>query len=155
MMHDRCRFILLLEYANDDELIATVALIERHLPDYDYASRPFARVVEKGFFKFLAFKEPKLVEDFNKFAQKCFALQGKIGTVRLTPGYVSLVNATSAALSYSPGALLIKKGLWLKAQLVLSGKLLMSYSLSDELFKDKRSIVYLNDVRELVKGALQ
>ena len=64
-----------------------------------------------------------------------------------------MVGAATAGYSHSPGGLLVEKELWLKPQLVLSGKLLASHSLTDEILKDKRSVIYLNDVWQLVKGA--
>lgn len=154
-MNDRCRYTLLMEYAGDDELIEAIAQIERKLPDYDYASRPYPLGTGNGYFKFLAFKELKGVLNFPKFARKALALQNRLRTVRLTPGYVSLQGAATAAYSPSPGALLVGKELWLKPQLVYAGKHLASHSLTDELLKDKRSVIYLNDVWQLVKGAVK
>jgi hypothetical protein len=152
-MNDRCRYTLLIEYTDDEELIAAIAQIEKQLPDYDYASRPYPLAAGGGAFKFLAFKDLRAVLDFPKFARKALVLQNRLRGVRLTPGYVSLVGATTAGYSHSPGALLVAKELWLKPQLIHSGKLLVSYSLTDEILKDKRSVIFLNDVWQLVKGA--
>ncbi|GAB4422679.1 MAG: hypothetical protein OHK0011_01920 [Turneriella sp.] len=154
-MNERCRYTLLIEYSGDDELIEAIRQIEKQLPDYDYASRPYPLAPGGGFFKFLAFKDLKPVLGFPRFARKALALQNRLRGVRLTPGYVSMVGAVTASYSHSPGALLVEKEIWLKSQLVLSGKLLVSHSLSDDIFKDKRSVIYLNDVWQLVKGALK
>jgi hypothetical protein len=154
-MNDRCRYTLLIEYTDDDELIEAIAQIEKQLPDYDYASRLYPLITGKGFFKFIAFKDLAHVLDFPKFARKALTLQNRLHGVRLTPGYVSLVGATTAGYSHSPGALLVAKELWLKPQLIHSGKLLVSHSLTDEILKDKRSVIYLNDVWQLVKGAIK
>jgi hypothetical protein len=51
-----------------------------------------------------------------------------------------------------PGAIYIEGELYFKAQLVLSGKVLASHTLSDETFRDRRAGLYLNDVWQLVKG---
>lgn len=152
-MNDRCRFTLLLEYSGDEELIDAITLVEKSLPGYDFASRPYPQATGSGFFKFLAFKELRPVTAFPKFAGKCLKLQNRLRGVRITPGYVSALNAVTAAFVYAPGTLLIENDLWLKLQLVHSGKLLASHTLSDEIYKDKRSVVYLNDVCQLVKGA--
>jgi hypothetical protein len=154
-MNTRCRYTLLIEYSLDDELIAAISQIEKKLPDYDFASRPYSLAPGTGFFKFLAFKDLKGVQEFPKFACKALALQNQVHGVRLTPGYVSPVGATTASYSHSPGAVWAAKELWLKPQLVLSGKLLVSHSLTDSIYKDKRAIIYLNDVWQLVKGALK
>ncbi len=154
-MNDRCRYTLLIEYAGDDELIGAISQIEKQLPDYDYASRPYPLTTGSGFFKFLAFKDLRGVLDFPKFARKALLLQNRLRGVRLTPGYVSMLGAATAGYHHSPGGLLIEKELWLKPQLVLSGKLLVSHSLTDEILKDKRSVIYLNDVWQLVKGAIK
>lgn len=153
-MTDQCRFTLLLEYAGDDELIAAITAIEKNLPDYDYASRPYPAAAGTAF-KFLAFKELRSVSAFGKFARKALQLQNKLRTVKVTPGYVSPVNAVTASFVQTAGALLCDDDLWLKVQLVLSGKMLVSHSLSDEIMKDKRSVIYLNDVWQLVKGAVK
>ena len=154
-MNDRCRFTVLIEYEGDDELIEAIAQIEKQLPDYDYASRPYPLATGGGFFKFLAFKDLKSVLDFPKFARKALVLQNRLRGVRLTPGHVSMVGAVTASYRYVPGALLVEYELWLKPQLVLSGKLLVSQTVTDEIMKDKRAIIYLNDVWQLVKGALK
>lgn len=153
-MNERCRYTLLIEYAGDDELIAAIVQIEKQLPDYDYASRPYPAATGTAF-KFLAFKELRSISAFGKFARKALQLQNKLRTVRVTPGYVSPVNAVTASFVQTTGALLCDNDLWLKVQLVLSGKTLVSHSLSDEIFKDKRSVIYLNDVWQLVKGAVK
>ncbi|MFZ5628696.1 MAG: hypothetical protein ACOY5B_06175 [Spirochaetota bacterium] len=154
-MNERCRYTLLIEYAADDELIEAIVQIEKQLPDYDYASRPYPMASGTGHFKFLAFKDLRGIPDFPKFARKALSLQNRLRGVRLTPGYVSLVGAITAGYSHSPGSVFMEKELWLKAQLVLSGKLLVSHSLTDEILKDKRSVIYLNDVWQLVKGAMK
>lgn len=155
MMNDRCRFILLIEYVDDHELIEAIAQIEKHLPDYDYASRPYPMTAQNGFFKFLAFKELKHVLDFPKFARKVLAMQNRFRNIRLTPGYVSMVCAVTASYGHTPGAVLVEKELWLKSQLVLTGKILASHTLTDEIIKDKRSVIYLNDVWQLVRVTLE
>ncbi len=152
-MNDHCRFILLLEYAGDDELIQAIGAIEKNLPGYDYASRPLPLPGEQRGFKFLAFKELRRISTFEKFAQKVFGLQSKIYGVKLIPGYVSHTNVVSAAYAPSAGSIYIDEELYLKAQLVLSGKVLASHTLSDETFRDRRAGLYLNDVWQLVKGA--
>lgn len=154
-MNERCRFTLLIEYSGDDELIAAIAQIEKQLPDYDYASRPYSLATGNGFFKFLSFKDLKSILDFRKFARKALALQNRLRGVRLTPGYVSMVGAVTAGYSHTQGSLLVDKELWLKPQLVLAGKLLVSHSLTDEILKDRRTVIYLNDVWQLVKGAVK
>ncbi|MFO1470096.1 MAG: DUF4416 family protein [Turneriella sp.] len=150
-----CRFILLLEFTNDDELIDAIAAIEKSLPPYDYASRPLqnAEGAKPGGFKFLAFKELKIVTAFPKFFAKTIALQKKLNTVKISPGYVSLANCISASLQPSPGAIQVEHELYLKAQLVFSEKALMPYALTDAHFRDRRSLSYLNDVWQLVRGA--
>lgn len=150
-----CRFILLLEFTNDDELIDAIGAIEKNLPGYDYASRPLqdAEGTTKGSYKFLAFKELKPVTTFPKFFAKVVSLQKKLNTVKISPGYVSLSNCISASLQPSPAALQIDNELYLKVQLVFSEKALTPYALTDAHFRDRRSIIYLNDVWQLVKGA--
>ncbi|MCS6972270.1 MAG: hypothetical protein NZL89_04525 [Leptospiraceae bacterium] len=155
-MNGLCRFFLLFEYTNDDELIRAIALAEKRLPEHDYASRPFTQPASKEeHFKFIAFKKLRPVTQFSRFCRKVFKLQSFLRTVHLTPGYVSLNDAVTASFSHVPGAVFVGKDLWLKVQLVLSGKLLVSHSLSDQIFKDKRAIVYLNDVLQLVRGELR
>ncbi len=147
------RFILLLEYPGDDELIQAIAAVEKHLPGYDYASRPLPLPAQGQGFKFLAFKEMRRLTTFEKFAHKVFSLQGKLYGIKLTPGYVTHTNVVSAAYSQSPGAIYIADEMYYKVQLVLSGKALASHTLSDEIFRDRRAALYLNDVWQLVKGA--
>jgi hypothetical protein len=154
-MNERCRFTLLLEFAGDDELIEAIAQIEKHLPDYDYASRPYPLTTGNGFFKFISFKDLRNILDFPRFARKALALQNRLRGVRLTPGYVSMVGAVTAGYSHTQGSLLVEKELWLKPQLVHAGKLLASHSLTDEILKDRRSVICLNDVWQLVRGAVQ
>ena len=150
-----CRFILLLEFVNDDELIEAIAAIEKNLPPYDYASRPLqnAEGATRGGFKFLAFKELRGVTAFPKFFAKTAALQKKINTVKLTPGYVSLANCLSASLQPSAGAIQVENELYLKVQLVFSEKALAPYAFTDAHFRDRRSVSYLNDVWQLVRGS--
>ena len=150
-----CRFILLLEFTNDDELIDAIAAIEKNLPGYDYASRPLqnAEGAARGGFKFLAFKELKSVTAFAKFFAKTVALQKKLNTVKISPGYVSLANCISASLQPSPGAIQSENELYLKVQLVFAEKALSTYAFTDTYFRDRRSVSYLNDVWQLVRGA--
>lgn len=150
-----CRNILLLEFTNDDELIDAIAAIEKHLPPYDYASRPLqnAEGAPKGHYKLLAFKELKPVTAFPKFFSKTMALQKKLNTVKISPGYVSLTNCISASLQPSAGAIQIENELYMKLQLVFSEKALAPYALTDAHFRDRRSVSYLNDVWQLVRGA--
>jgi len=150
-----CRFTLLIEFNDDDELIAAIAAIEKELPTYDYASRPlsFATLGKKGGFKFLAFKDLSSVAEFPKFAAKVFKLQLKIPAVRINPGYVSLTNAVSATPHTVTGGIFGEKQFYYKLQLVFTEKHLVAYALSDELYKDRRSVSYLNDVWQLVRGA--
>lgn len=150
-----CRFILLIEFSDDQELIQAIGVIEKQLPGYDYASRPLTMPGQKSGFKFLAFKEQKGVAAFPKFAQQVFKLQHKLHAVKFTPAYVSLANVVSASPMTIPGAILGEKNFHYKLQLVFSEKNLMAYSLTDELFKDKRSVLYLNDVWQLVRGAMK
>ncbi|AFM12498.1 hypothetical protein [Turneriella parva] len=152
-MNNQCRFILLLEYEGDDELIQAIATIEKNLPGYDYASRPLPIAGQKQGFKFVAVKELRRIATFEKFARKVFSLQSKTYGVRLIPGYVSHTNVVTAAYAPSAGAIFFDDELFLKAQLVLSGKVLASHTLSDETFRDRRTGLYLNDVWQLVKGA--
>jgi len=152
-MNNQCRFILLLEYEGDDELIQAISAIEKNLPGYDYASRPLPLPGQKQGFKFLAIKELRRIATFERFARKVFSMQTKVFGVRLIPGYVSHINVVSAAYAASTGAIFFDDELYLKAQLVLSGKLLASHTLSDETFRDRRAALYLNDVWQLVKGA--
>ncbi len=152
-MNNQCRFILLLEYEGDDELIQAISAIEKNLPGYDYASRPLPLPGQKQGFKFVAIKELRRIATFEKFARKVFSIQTKVFGVRLIPGYVSHINVVTAAYAASAGAIFIDDELFLKAQLVLSGKLLASHTLSDETFRDRRAALYLNDVWQLVKGA--
>ncbi|MBN8220708.1 MAG: hypothetical protein J0L53_07270 [Spirochaetes bacterium] len=150
----QCRFITLLEFANDDELIAAIGAIEKTLPAYDYASRPLqAAAGQRGGFKFLAFKELKQVSAFPKFAAQVFKLQQKLHAVRMSPGYVSLSNVVSASPHAVMGSILGEKDYSYKLQLAFTEKTLSSYTLTDDLFKDKRSVMYLNDVWQLVRGA--
>jgi hypothetical protein len=152
-MNDHCRFILLLEYPGDAELIQAITAIEKHLPGYDYASRPLPLPAQGQGFKFLAFKETRRIVTFEKFARKVFSMQGKLYGIKLTPGYVTHTNVVSAAYAQTAGAIYIEDELYFKVQLVLSGKTLASYTLSDEIFQDRRAALYLNDVWQLVKGA--
>jgi len=152
-MNDHCRYILLLEYSGDDELIQAIAAVEKNLPGYDYASRPLPLPAQGQGFKFLAFKEMRRISAFDKFAQKVFGLQSKIYGVKLIPGYVSHTNVVTAGYAPSAGAIYIDRELYFKAQLVLSGKVLASHTLSDQTFRDRRAGLYLNDVWQLVKGA--
>lgn len=154
-MNNQCRFILLVEYADDDALITGIEIIEKQLPSYDFASRPFTALSRESHFKFLAFKELADVKAFDKFAKRTLELQNKLHTLHAIPGYVSPVNAVTASYLYSPGAILNRDKIWLKLQLVFSEKSLMSHTLSDAHFKDKRSIVYLNDVWQLVRGEMR
>ncbi len=151
----QCRFILLVEFTNDEELIQAIQSFEKNLPGYDYASRPLNHPVpgQKGGFKFLAFKEVSTVSAFPKFAAKVFKLQQKLHAVRMEPGYVSMLNVVSASPHSVPGAILGEKNYSYKLQLVFTEKSLSPYTLTDELFKDRRSVMYLNDVWQLVRGA--
>jgi len=150
----QCRFILLVEYTSDDELIDAIGLIEKSLPGYDYASRPLPSVGgQKGGFKLLAFKELKSVSAFPRFVTRVLKLRQKLLAVRISPAYVSLTNVVSASAQSSPGSILGEKGYSYKLQLAFSEKTLAPYALTDELFKDKRSVLYLNDVWQLVRGA--
>lgn len=150
----QCRYILLVEFANDDELIDAIGAIEKGLPPYDYASRPLHLATgQKGGFKFLAFKELKAVSAFPKFVTQVLKLQQKLHTVRMSPAYVSLQNVVSASPHAVTGSILGEKNYSYKLQLAFSEKALSPYALSDELFKDKRSVLYLNDVWQLVRGA--
>lgn len=150
-----CRFILLVEFSDDQELIQAIAAIEKNLPAYDYASRPLTMPGQKHGFKYLAFKDQKDVSAFPKFAAQVFKLQQKTLAVKFTPAYVSLANVVSASPMTVPGAILGEKNFHYKLQLVFSEKNLVTHSLSDELFKDKRSVLYLNDVWQLVRGAMK
>lgn len=150
-----CRFILLIEFSDDQELIQAISAIEKNLPGYDYASRPLIIPGQKSGFKFLAFKEHKNVSAFPKFAAQVFKLQHKLLAVKFTPAYVSLANVVSASPMTIPGAILGEKNFHYKLQLVFAEKNLVTHSLSDELFKDKRSVLYLNDVWQLVRGAMK
>lgn len=150
----QCRFILLVEFTNDDELIDAIGAIENNLPGYDYASRPLQQGgAQKGGFKFLAFKEIKTISAFPKFAAKVFKLQQKLHAVRISPAYVSLTNVVSASPHTLTGSILGEKKYSYKLQLVFTEKVLSPYTLTDEFFKDKRSVLYLNDVWQLVRGA--
>jgi len=152
-MNNHCRFILLLEYEGDNELIQAIAAIEKNLPGYDYASRPLPLPGQKQGFKFVAIKELRRIATFEKFARKVFSMQTKVFGVRLIPGYVSHINVVTAAYAPTAGAIFFDDELFLKAQLVLSGKVLASHTLSDETFRDRRAALYLNDVWQLVRGA--
>jgi hypothetical protein len=156
-MSPQCRFILLVEYTDDDELISAIGTIEKELPQYDYASRPLpsANPGVKGGFKFLSFKELKSVSSFPKFALKVFKVQTKIPSVRAIPAYVSLTNVVSASPHTTQGAIFGEKELYYKLQLVYSGKTLASHAMTDELFRERRAVLYLNDVWQLVRGANQ
>lgn len=150
----QCRFILLVEFTNDDELIDAIGGIEKNLPGYDYASRPLTYAGgQKGGYKFLAFKELKPVLTFPKFTAKVFKLQQKLPAVRISPAYVSLTNVVSASPHALTGSILGEKNYSYKLQLAFIEKGLAPYALTDELFKDKRSVSYLNDVWQLVRGA--
>lgn len=152
----QCRFILLLEFTNDDELIDAIGAIEKNLPGYDYASRPLQHAGgQKGGFKFLAFKEIKTISAFPKFAAKVFKLQQKLHAVRMSPAYVSLTNVVSASPHAVTGSILGEKNYSYKLQLVFAEKMLSPYTLTDELYKDKRSVLYMNDVWQLVRGAVK
>ncbi|MBV6492328.1 MAG: hypothetical protein LDLANPLL_00321 [Turneriella sp.] len=149
-----CRFILLIEYTNDEELIEGIRLIEKSLPPYDYASRPLRYTDGKvGGFKFLSFKEIKPVSVFPKFATHIFKFALKIPAIRISPAYVSLTNVVSVSTHTIMGAILGEKNLHYKLQLAFSEKKLVPYTLTDGVFKDKRTILYLNDVWQLVRGA--
>lgn len=150
----QCRYILLLEFTGDDELIDAIGAIEKNLPGYDYASRPLnAAAGQKRGFKFLAFKELKSVAAFSKFAAQVFKLQQKLHAVRMFPAYVSMTNVVSASPHALTGSILGEKNYSYKLQLVFAEKALTPYALTDELFKDRRSVMYLNDVWQLVRGA--
>jgi hypothetical protein len=132
----QCRFILVVEYTSDDELIEAIGVIEKNLPGYDYASRPLPVAGgQRGGFKLLAFKELKLQ------------------AVRISPAYVSLTNVVSASPQALAGSILGERGYSYKLQLTFSEKALAPYTLTDEVFRDKRSVLYLNDVWQLVRGA--
>lgn len=145
-----CRFILLIEFTNDEELIAAVAAIEKALPGYDYASRPLNS--PPGFFKFVAFKGAKKISSFPKFVKLVVALQQKLPAVKLTAGYVALSGVVTAGPHSTPGAIFGERDFHYKLQLVFSEKNLVTWAYSDELFKDKRSVSYLTDVWHLVRG---
>lgn len=150
----QCRFILLLEFENDEELIDAIAAIERHLPAYDYASRPLLHTgAPSSGYKFLAFKELRSVSTFPKFVKQVLKLQGKLPAVRISAGYVSLTNVVSASAHTIAGSILGENNFWYKLQLPYTDRKLSPYTLTDELFKDKRSVLYLNDVWQLVRGA--
>ncbi|MBL8033880.1 MAG: DUF4416 family protein [Leptospiraceae bacterium] len=156
-MTQQCRHILLVEFSDEDALISAISAIEKNLPDYDYASRPFndSEGGSKESYKFLAFKGLKAVTQFPKFCDKVFSLQKKLHTVRLSPGYVTQSGVVSAAQQYFAGSMQIDDELFLKLQLVFSEKALAAYALTDARFRDRRSVIYLNDVLQLVKGALK
>lgn len=154
-MIQQCRHILLVEYSHDDDLIGAIGTIEKQLPPYDYASRPFSATESggTGHFKFLAFKELKPVTAFPKFFDKVVNLQKKLNTVRISAGYVTLTNVVAAALQPSQGAIQVADEFYLKTQLVFSEKTLAAYAFTDAYYRDRRSVIYLNDVWQLVKGA--
>jgi hypothetical protein len=150
----QCRFILVVEYTSDDELIEAIGVIEKNLPGYDYASRPLPVAGgQRGGFKLLAFKELKSVSAFPRFVMKVLKLRQKLQAVRISPAYVSLTNVVSASPQALAGSILGERGYSYKLQLTFSEKALAPYTLTDEVFRDKRSVLYLNDVWQLVRGA--
>ncbi|HRP69219.1 MAG TPA: hypothetical protein PLY93_06785, partial [Turneriella sp.] len=103
----QCRFVLLIEYTDDEELIDGIGQIEKILPTYDYASRPLRYTNGKnGGFKWVAFKEVKPVAVFSKFAAQVFKLSLKLHALHLAPAYVSLTNVVSAFPHTVPAAIL-------------------------------------------------
>jgi len=145
-----CRFIMLIEFKNDAEVIDSLKVIAKVLPAYDYASRPLN--FSNGHFKYIAFKSSRKISMFPSFVKKVVALQQKLPAVKLTPGYVALTGVVSAGVHAVVGAICGEKNYHYKLQLIMSEKNLVSWLYTDELFKDKRSISYLTDVWHLVQG---